>query len=402
MKFKLVVLAVTALAVIALGSANGYAQKKYSQGVTDTEILMGQTLPYTGPVAPAGINLGGAGQAAVRMLNDRGGINGRKLKLLSLDDGYLPPKTLELTRKMVEQDRVAFIYGSLGTGPISAITPYLTERKVPHIMFQPGTDKFYTGEFPTMVPFVPRYGYQAAIFAKWLLAEKPDAKIVFLYQNDDFGLNFLEGMKAALGAKASNVVKAASFEVRDPTVDSQVISLAETKADVLFVASVPGRPVTQAIRKAVDLGWKPTFMIPLTTNDIQTVLQPAGLENAVGAISSAIFKDPNDPGLQNDPDVKEWREWMDKYAPPNADRRYLGWTSEYTKIWMLKAILERAGDDLTQENILKVATSLPRASYPLFIPGLTVEGTPELKAQQLLRFNGKQWIGVGAPITAGR
>lgn len=398
---RIAVLAVSVLTVVAVGSTNSHAQKKYGQGVTDTEILMGQTVPYTGPVASAGINNGGAALAAVKLLNDRGGVNGRKLRLLSLDDGYLPPKTLELTRKMVEQDRVAFIYGSLGTGPNSAIAPYLTERKMPHIMFQTGTDKFYTSEFPIMVPYLPRYGYMAAVFAKWLMAEKPDAKIAFLYQNDDFGTNFLDGLKATLGPKASNVVKSASFEVRDPTVDSQVISLAETKADVLFLASVPGRPVSQAIRKAADLGWKPIFMIPLTTNDPQAVLQPAGLENAVGAISSAMLKDPNDPEVQNDADVKEWHAWMDAYAP-QADKRNLGWRYEYAKIWMLKALLERAGDDLTQENILKVATTMPKAAYPLFIPGVTIEGTPEFKTQQIIRFDGKRWVGVGKPIVGGQ
>lgn len=397
---RIAVLAATVLGVIALGGTNSHAQKKYGQGVTDTEILMGQTVPYTGPLASVGINNGGAAVAAVKLLNDRGGVNGRKLRLLSLDDGYLPPKTLELTRKMVEQDRVAFIYGSLGTGPLSAIAPYLTERKMPHIMFQAGTDKFYTREFPVMVPYLPRYGYMAALFAKWLQTEKPNAKIAFLYQNDDFGLNFLDGLKAALGANAANVVKSASFEVRDPSVDSQVISLAETKADVLFLASVPGRPVSQAIRKATDLGWKPTFMIPLTTNDPQTVLQPAGLENAVGAISSAMLKDPNDPDVQNDPDVKEWHAWMDAYAP-QADKRNLGWRYEYVKIFILKAILERAADDLTQENILKVATSMPKAAYPLFIPGVTIEGTPEFLTQRILRFDGKRWVGVGTPITVG-
>ena len=396
------VFAFAALSAVAFGSNATHAQKRYGQGVTDTEILMGQTMPYTGPVSGSGIGIGAADAAILKLFNDRGGVNGRKFRLISLDDGYLPPKTLELTRRLIEQDRVALLNGSLGTGPNSAIAAYLNERKIPHLMFSTGADKFYnTSEYPMMVPYLPRYSYQAAVFAKWILREKPDAKITFLYQNDDFGTNFLDGLKATLGPKASNVVKALSFEVRDPTVDSQVISLADTKADVLFVASVPQRPASQAIRKAAELGWKPIIILPFTTNDVQSVLRPGGIENSVGAISTAIFKDPNDPALENDPEVKEWREWVDKYVP-QVDKRANALTFQYSRGWMLKSIIERAGDDLTPENILKVARTMPKAAYPLFIPGLTVEGTPEYKTQQVVRFDGTRWVPIGTPITAGQ
>jgi branched-chain amino acid transport system substrate-binding protein len=387
---------------LALGTsvATASAEKKYGPGVSDTEILMGQTMPYSGPVSFASAN-GVGDQAFLKMLNEAGGIKGRQLKLLSLDDGYSPPKTLELTRKLVEQDRIAYLYGSLGTGPNSAIAKYITDRKVPHLLFNTGTDKFYSGEFPTMIPYFPRYGYQAELLTKWVLREKPDAKIAVLYQNDDFGANFLDGIKRTLGPKAGNVVKELTFEVRDPSVDSQVIALAETKPDILFIASVPARPVGQAIRKAADLGWKPIFMLPNTTNGIETVLRPGGLENAVGAISAAFMKDPSDPTLQGDSDVKEWNAWMDKFIP-GADKFNNSYHFPYIKGWILKNIFERAGDDLTRDNVIKVATSMPKISVPLMLPGVTIEGTPELKTMRIVRFDGKSWVPITEAMTAGQ
>lgn len=391
------VAAAAVFAATTLGS--GAVRADDTTGITAKEILMGQTMPYSGPVSFASAN--GVGDLAfLKMLNEQGGINGREMKLISLDDGYSPPKTLEQTRKLVEQDKVALIYGTLGTPTNSAIAKYLTDRKVPHLLFNTGTDKFYSGEFPVYIPYFPRYEYQAEVLARWIVAEKPDAKIAFLYQNDDFGKNFLEGVKKVLGAKADNVVKAVSFEVRDPSVDSQVISLAETKADILFVASVPGRPVSQALRKAADLGWKPIFMLPLTTNGIETVLRPGGIENAIGAISQAFMKDPSDPTLQDDPEVKAWNAWMDKYIP-GADKRNNSYWFPYLKGWMFKAIIENAGKNPTRESILKAATSLPKMRVPLMLDGVTIEGTPELKTMSIVKFDGKRWIPVGKPMTAG-
>lgn len=385
-------------ASLAPGLAGRAMAKNYGPGVTDTEILMGQSMPYSGPISFASAN--GVGDLAfLKMLNDQGGINGRQLKLLSLDDGYVPPKSLELTRKMVEQDNIAFLYGTLGTGPNSAIGKYITDRQIPHLLFNTGTDKFYTGEFPTMIPYFPRYEYQAQILTKWLMKEKPDAKIAFLYQNDDFGQNFIDGTKKTLGAKAGNVIKALSFEVRDPSVDSQVISLAETKADVLFIASVPARPVSQAIRKAADLGWKPTILLPNTTTGTETVLRAGGLENAVGAVAAMFMKDPSDPVVQNDADVKAWNVWMDKYIP-GADKRNNSYHFPYIKGFILKNILERCGDELTRENILKVAKSMPKMPLPLMLPGVTIEGSPEFKTMQITRFDGKTWVAQGEAMTA--
>lgn len=388
----------SAVGLLLLAGGAAASDKKYAPGVTDAEIVMGQTMPYSGPVSFASAN-GVGDMAFLKMLNEQGGINGRKLKLISLDDGYVPPKALEQTRKLVEQDNVAFIYSSLGTGPISATAKYLTDRKVPHLLFNAGTDKFYSSEFPTLVPYFPRYAFQAEVLTRWILKEKPDAKIVCLYQNDDFGRNFVDGLKRVLGAKAGNVIKEVSFEVRDPSVDSQVISLAETKADIIMVASVPARPVSQAIRKAADLGWKPVFLLMPVTNSVETVLRAGGLENAVGAISAAWMKDPSDPGLQNDPDVKAWNAWMDKYIP-GADKRNNSYHFPYLKGWMLKNILERAGNDLSRENLLKVANTMPKMSLPLLLDGITIEGTPELRTMRIIRFNGTTWVPISDPITA--
>ena len=393
-KSQFLIIAAALVAAINAGAAHAD-----NSGITKTEILMGQTMPYSGPVSFASAN--GVGDVAfIKMLNEQGGINGRQLKLLSLDDGYSPPRTLEQTRKLIEQDKVAIIYGTLGTPTNSAIAKYLTDRKVPHILFNTGTTKFYSGEFPVYIPYFPRYSYQAEIFGRWILKEMPNAKIAFLFQNDDFGKDFLDGVKATLSDKAGNVVKAVSFEVRDPSVDSQVISLAETKADILFVASVPGRPVSQALRKAGDLGWKPVVIMPLTTNGVDTVLRPGGIENAVGAISQSFMKDPSDARLQDDPEVRAWNEWIEKYIP-NADKRNNAYWFPYLRGWMFKAIVERAGKDPTRESILTAATTLPKMRVPLMLEGVTFEGTPELKTMSIIRFDGKSWNPIGEPMTAG-
>ncbi len=385
--------------VSALALTAQFAHAQDTTGITATEILMGQTMPYSGPVSFASAN--GVGDLAfMKMLNEQGGIHGRQLKLLSLDDGYSPPKTLEQHRKLVEQDKVAIIYGTLGTPTNSAIAKYLTDRKVPHIMFNTGTDKFYSGEFPVYIPYFPRYEYQAEVLARWIVSAKPDAKVAFLYQNDDFGKNFIDGSKKIFAGTKVTIVKEVSFEVRDPSVDSQVISLAETKADFLFIASVPGRPVSQALRKTADLGWKPTFVLPLTTSGIETVLRPGGIENAVGSITAAFMVDPSDPTLQNDPEVKAWNAWVDKYIP-GADKRNNSYWFPYLRGWIFKAIMENAGKNPTRESILKASASLPKMRVPLMIEGVTFEGTPELKTMNIMKFDGTRWAPLGKPMTAG-
>jgi len=381
------------------------AQKKYAPGVTDKEIKIGQTNPYSGPVSFAGAN--GKGDVAyTKWINDQGGINGRKINLISLDDGYVPAKTLEQTRKLVEQENVAFIYKSLGTGPNSAIAKYLNDRKVPHIFLSTGAAKFYTpAETPWLVPYYLRYVDEARITASNFLRTMPNAKIAILYQHDDFGKDFLEGIKEALGPKAATmIVKEATFEVQDPSVDSQIISLAESKADILYLASVPGRPVTQAIRKSHDLGWKPIYVLPSTTNVVDVILKPAGLEKAVGSITVAFLKDPLDPGWKDDSEVKAWHAWVDKYLP-GSDKTNTSYRYAFYVGAKLKHVLEACGNDLTRENILKQATNMKNLRFPLLLPGIAINTSPTdyrpLEQMQLFRFDGQRWVPHGGVTEVG-
>ncbi len=388
---------------IAVSTA-AMAQKAEMPGVSNKEIKIGQTNPYSGPAASAGVN-GKGDTAYIQWLNDQGGINGRTIRFTSLDDGYVPPRTLEQTRKLVEQDGVAFIYKSLGTGPNAAITKYLNDRKVPHIFASVGTAKFFNpAETPWIIPYYIRYIDEARITAKHLAKTKPDARIAILYQNDDFGRDFVAGIKEVLGPNAQKMlVKEASFEVTDPSVDSQVISLAETKADVLYLASVPPRPVTQAIRKAADLGWKPTFVLPSTTNATDIVLKPAGLEKAAGAITVNFMKDPTDPRYANDPDVKQWHAWVDKYLP-GADKANPAYVMVFLAGGMLKHVLQSAGDDLSRENILKQAINMRDLEFPMLLPGIKINTSPTdyrpIRQMQILRFDGQRWEPVGGVVGA--
>jgi ABC-type branched-subunit amino acid transport system substrate-binding protein len=392
------ILRVVVLSGLAV-SAPAIAQKADTPGVSNKEINIGQTNPYSGPVASAGVN--GKGDAAyIRWLNDQGGINGRTIRFTSLDDGYVPPRTLEQTRKLVEQDGVAFIYKSLGTGPNAAITKYLNDRKVPHIFASVGTAKFFNpAETPWILPYYIRYIDEARITAKYFAKTRPDAKIAVLYQNDDFGRDFVAGIREALGSNAQKMlVKEASFEVTDPSVDSQVITLAETKADILYLASVPPRPVTQAIRKASDLGWKPTFVLPSTTNATDVVLKPAGLEKATGAITCSFMKDPTDQRYANDPDVKQWHSWIDKYLP-GSDKANPAYVMAFVAGGMLKHVLQSAGNDLSRENILKQAINMRDLTFPMLLPGIRVNTSPTeyrpIRQMQILRFDGHRWGPVG-------
>lgn len=404
-RFAVLALMTLVVGFLSLGPVeNSVAQKKYAPGVTDTEIKIGQTNPYSGPASAIGAN--GKGDVAyTKWINDQGGINGRKINLISLDDGYVPAKTLEQTRKLVEQDHVAFIFRSLGTGPNSATAKYLNDRKIPHIFLSSGAAKFYNpAETPWLVPFYTRYVDEARITASYFLKTMPNAKIAVLYQHDDFGGDFLQGIKDALGPKAATmIVKEATFEVQDPSVDSQVISLAGSKADILYLASVPPRPITQAIRKSHDLGWKPIYVLPSTNTSVDVVLKPVGLEKAVGSISADFLKDPLDPRWKDDDEVKAWHTWMDKYLP-GADKTNLSYRHAFYLGGKLKYVLEACGNDLTRENILRQATNMKNLRFPLLWPGITVNMSPTdyrpIKQMQLFRFNGEHWVPFGGIISA--
>jgi len=387
-----------ALSLLVATAANA----QNAPGVTATEIKIGQTNPYSGPLSSIGHN--GVGDTAyVKMLNDAGGINGRKINLLSYDDAYTPPKTVEQTRKLVEQDQVAFIFRSMGTAHNTATAKYLNDRKIPQLFIATGSSKFYDPKnYPWTMCYVPSYFDEGEIYGRYILADKPAAKVAVLYQNDDQGKDFLNGLKKGLGDKASSIIaKTASFEVADPTVDSQVISLQASGADFLFIFTSSPRAISQAIRKAYDGGWRPTFVLTSIGNLISNI-KPAGTEKAVGALTAAYFKDPFDPQWKNDPDVVAWNAWMDKYIP-NSDKTDTGYMHAYITGNLLKHVLTQAGNNLSRENIMQQARTMKDVTVPLLLPGIKVNTSPTdyrpIKQMQLRRFDGERWVSIGKLIS---
>jgi ABC-type branched-subunit amino acid transport system substrate-binding protein len=397
---------ITALALslcVALGvtPAPALAQKQYAPGVSDTEITFGQTLPLSGPVSAYG-QIGRAEAAYFRMINDRGGIHGRKLNFIELDDGYSPPKTVEQTRKLVEEEHVAFIFSTVGTPTNLSIRKYLNDRKVPQLWIGSGGQQFDDPQhYPWTIAFLPSYLVEGRVYAKYILANRPQAKIAVLYQNDDFGKDLLEGFEQGLGSEASKLIVArASYEVSDPTIDQQVLSLQGSGADTFFTAATP-KFSAQAIRKVYDIGWKPLYFVNYTGSAVAAVLKPAGVEKAVGHISTAYLKDPSDPQWQNDPGFKDWLAWMDKYLP-GGDKADLFNATGYTEAMALVHILEACGDDLSRANMMKQAASLHDLSLPMLQPGIVMSTSPTdyvpVKQLRLVRFDGTTWVPFGAPI----
>jgi branched-chain amino acid transport system substrate-binding protein len=386
---------------VAFLAGGATAAESATPGVTAGEIKIGETMPYSGPTS-AWASEGFADVALVKTINDQGGINGRKLNLISLDDGYSPPKAVEQTRKLVEEDGVAFIYHTLGTATNSAIAKYLGDRKIPQLFIATGASKFTD---PDKLPWAMgwlNYPTEAAIYANYIRAAKPDAKIAILYQNDDLGRDYLNGFKRALGAGAARmIVREESFEVTDATVDSQIISLQASGADVLLdFASV--KATTQALRKSYDLGWKPMQFLITISNSVGTVLRPAGLEKAAGAITATFAKDPSDAKWQDDPGVKAWNAWMDKYLP-KADRTDMNYVYTTITMELLRQTLVQCGDDLSRANIMRQATNLKGVTAGMLLPGITMATTPTdyrpIKQMQLERFDGSKWVLFGDIIS---
>ena len=383
--------AVMALSLTATGAM---AQKKYDPGANDKTIKFGQTMPYSGP-ASAYATIGKSQAAYFKMINEQGGINGRKLEFISLDDGYAPPKTVEMTRKLVEPDEVLFMYGQLGTPPNSAIHRYMNSKKVPHIFLATGASKWNDPKNnPWTIGWQPNYQSEAKVYAAHLLKNTPNAKIAILYQNDDYGKDYLKGFKDGLGDKAKTmIVSEVSYEVTDPTVDSQIVTLKGSGADVFFNITTP-KFAAQAIRKVADIGWKPVHYLNQVSASIGSVLTPAGLDKSVGLISMQYLKDNADKRWENDPAVKEYLAFMKKYAPDldikDASNIY-GYSSAQTLVHVLKA----CGDDLTRANVMKQATNIKNLQLPMAIPGVTISTTPDdfapFQSMQLVRFDGKQW-----------
>lgn len=373
------------------------AEKKYGPGVSDTEITIGQTIPYSGAVSAAAM-VGKAHTAYFNMINERGGINGRKIRLISLDDGYNPAKTVEQTRKLVEQEEVLFIFGSLGSASNTAIQKYLNGKHVPHLFITVLGSRFNDPmHFPWTIPFQPNPRVEVETFLNYLHGARPDAKIAVLYQNDDFGKDYLKAAKEFLRDKAARVIVAqASYEVTDPGVDSQVISLKASGADTLLMATTP-KFGAFAIRKIHDIGWQPWRFIAYPSTSIGATLAPAGLEKSTGLFSAAFLKDPTDPAWQQDAGVNEWRAWMKRYHPEGniADSfNVLG----YSGAQLLVEVLRRCGNELTRDNVMKQAVNLTDVELSMLLPGIKINTSPTdyqpIKQAQLRRFDGTFWVKV--------
>jgi branched-chain amino acid transport system substrate-binding protein len=375
------------------------AQSTQAPGVTDTEILIGQTMPYSGPASSYG-PIGRAQLAYFGSINDQGGINGRKIRMLSLDDGYSPPKTVELTRRLVEQDQVAFLFGQLGTPTNLAVRKYLNQKKVPQLFVATGATQFGDHEsYPWTMGWQPTYQVEGRVYAKYVLAEKPNAKIAVLSQNDDSGRDFLKGFKDGLGQTASQIVATSTYEVSDATVDSQIVQLRDSGAEVLFMTGIP-KFIAMGVRKVYDLGWKPMFFVTSTGSSVTSGINPAGPAKAIGVLSSAYLKDPSDPTWFTDPGYVGWLAFMKKYLPEGdlADvNNVYGYTVAQTGV----ALLTQCGNDLSRENILKQATSL-NLTLPMFQPGVEFHTAPDnyygIKKLRLQRFDGAAWVPFGVAI----
>ncbi|HYI31662.1 MAG TPA: ABC transporter substrate-binding protein [Bradyrhizobium sp.] len=384
---------ILAIAIVPAALATG-AQAQ-TTGVTERQILIGQTMAYSGPLSMFG-TVGRAMSAYFDKINDDGGVNGRKIKLVSLDDAFSPPKAVEQTRKLVEGDEVLLIAGSLGTATGIATQKYLNGREVPQLLVQSGSSAFNNpGQFPWSLPGLPSYVTEARVFSRYILSTMPGAKIAVLIQNDDFGRDYMKGLKDGLGGSHEKmIVSTQSFTLTDPTIDSQIVSLKASGADTLVLAA-SGKATAQALRKAFEIGWRPTTFVPYVSNSVTAVLQPAGLEASTGIISAEIFKDPGDPAWHKDADYLAYRAWMAKYYPSGNPEEKLN-VSGYTTAQMLIDILRRCGNDLSRKNAMKQAASFNRTSFPMLLPQLTVQ-TDEtdyslFRQFQLRKFDGSKWV----------
>jgi branched-chain amino acid transport system substrate-binding protein len=384
-----------------LAAAPAFAQS--APGVTATSIKIGQTQPYSGP-ASANSSNGTADQAFFKKLNDEGGINGRKIDFDSVDDAYAPPRTLEQTRKLVEEDDVAFLYRSMGTAPNMAIAKYLNDRKIPQLFIASGASNWNDPQNrPFSMGSTISYQAEAAIFARYALSVKPAAKMAALYQNDDLGKDFLTGLKNFLGANTSKyLVATASYEITDPTLDSQIVSLQASGADVLFVYG-PQKAVSMSVRKVYDIGWHPLLFLPDISSSVGGSLKPAGIEKAVGVITGAFLKDPSDPQWADDPEIKAWNVWMDKYLP-NMDKGESA--PVFATAWgnVLKGVIAACGNAVTRDCIMNEATHLTNVKVPMLLPGITLNTTPTdyraVKQLQLERFDGTRYVRFGDVVGA--
>ena len=377
----------------ALAASPALAQKKYDTGASDKEIKIGNINPYSGPASAYGA-IGKAIGAYFKKINDEGGVNGRKINFVSYDDGYSPPKAVEMARKLVEQDEVLFIFQSLGTPSNSAIHKYMNAKKVPQLFVATGASKWNDPKnFPWTMGWQPNYQTEGTIYAQHILKNSPNAKIGILYQNDDYGKDVLQGFKNGLGAKTGMIVKEVTYEVSDPTVDSQMVQLQSSGADTFINITTP-KFAAMAVRKAYDSGWKPVHYLNNVGAAVGSVLVPAGLEKSVGVITTRYLKDPTDKAMANDPAIVEWTAFMKKYYPDGNlldSNPFYGWAVAQTMVQVLK----QCGDNLTRENVMKQAASLKDFALAALVPGIKINTSATdfapIQAMQLTKFDGKQY-----------
>ncbi len=381
-------------AAAALAASASSARADNAPGITDTEIKIGQTMPYSGPASAYGV-IGKAATAYFKMINEQGGVNGRKINLISLDDAYSPPKTVEQVRRLVEDEKVAFLFNTLGTAPNLAIRQYLNDNKIPQLFVATGASTFSDPKhFPWTMGWQPNYQTEARIFGQNILKTKPDAKIGVLYQNDGFGKDYLIGLKEGLGPDhAGMVIKEASYETSEPTVDSQVVTLQGSGADVFLIAATP-KFAAQAIRKSSDLGWNAVRYMTDVSQSIASVMKPAGLDKSKGVITAVYGKDSTDARWKDDPGYKQFAAFIEKYMTPNdlvdANAVY-GFGTAATMVQVLK----QCGSDLSRENVMKEAANLKDLELPMLLPGMHINTSPDnfspIRQMKLASFNGESW-----------
>jgi branched-chain amino acid transport system substrate-binding protein len=381
--------------VLALSPA--LAQKKYDPGASDSEIKIGNTNPYSGPASAYG-TIGKSIAAYFKMLNEQGGINGRKVNFISYDDGYSPPKTVEMARKLVEQDEVLFVFQTLGTPSNTAIHKYMNMKKVPQMHVATGATKWNDPKnHPWTMGWQPNYQAEAKVYAQHILKTKPDAKIGILFQNDDYGKDYLKGFHDGLGDKKGMIVKEVSYEVADPTVDSQIVQLQASGANVFFNITTP-KFAAQAIRKSYDIGWKPLHYLNNVSIGIGSVLTPAGLDKSVGLITTAYLKEPTDKQFESDAAIVKWRDFMKKYYPDGSLIDNLN-VYGYSVAQTIAQVLKQCGDNLTRENVIRQAASMKGYRVDTLLPGIAINTSADdfapIEAVQLQRFNGKEWVRFG-------
>jgi branched-chain amino acid transport system substrate-binding protein len=395
-------LALALLAALAMAATPALAQ---TVGVTATEIKVGNTNPYSGPASAYG-TIGKAITAYFKKVNDEGGVNGRKINFITYDDAYTPPKTVEMVRRLVEQDQVALVFQTLGTPSNSSIHKYMNQQKVPHLFVATGATKWGDPKnFPWTMGWQPNYQAEGHIYAQYVQKTVKDAKIGILYQNDDYGKDYLKGFKDGLGEAAKKlIVMEQTYEVTDPTIDSQIVNLKNSGANVFFNITIPKFAV-QAIKKAHDIGWKPVHLLNNVSASVGVVMRPAGAEASKDAISVQYFKDPTDPEFANDPAMKEWKAFMAKYYPEGNQQDSFNVYGVLVSQTLVQ-VLKQCGNDLSRANIMKQAANIKDLSLPLLLPGVKVNTSPTdfypIEQEQLIRFDGEKWVRFGELYDASK